>query len=312
MFGLNRKVLGLDIGSSSIKWSVFGTGKKPAIFGLGNVKTPEGAISDGCITDRRALTDELRKIVPIQRPGLSKAYITLSGTKILVRTVCLPSMKAAQLHNAVGYQVEQLIYNLAKGYITDYSIIGPTGRQNQSGITVLIAAVPSDVVDEYVRLVEDLGMKLAVVDLHGNSAGRFLTATYPALYDSCFAIVDLGASSAVVTITDKGRPLLVRTISYSSRCYGQWSGNGPMRYAIDQVYRTVEYYRNNVKQEISKIILIGGRSSIDAIDRDLTAMTGVECTAIGRLPVAGNMAEISNRPVEIFANVLGLAFRGER
>jgi type IV pilus assembly protein PilM len=312
MFGLNRRVLGLDIGSSSIKWLVFGTGKRPAMFGLGTVKTPEGAISDGCIIDRRALTDEIRKIAPIQRPGLSKAYITLSGTGILVRTVCLPSMKAAQLHNAVGYQAEQLIYNSAKGYITDYSIIGPTGRQCQSGITVLIAAAPSEVVDEYVRLIEDLGMKLAVVDLHGNSAGRFLIATYPELYDSCFSIVDLGASSAVVTITEKGRPMLIRTVGYGNRCYGQRSDNRPMRYALDQVCRTVEYYRNNEKQEISKIILIGGRSNIEAIDRDLTAMTGVECIAIGRLPVTGSMAEVGDKPIEVFVNVLGLAFREER
>jgi type IV pilus assembly protein PilM len=336
MFGFDRRILGLDIGSHSIKWSVFGQRKRPVILGLGMTRTPEGAITDGCITDRRALADALKQVIRETRMKLSKAYITLSSTGILARTIYLPQMRAAELRNAIYYQAEQLLYNAAKEYITDYRIIGPAERPGYKGIRVLIAGAPADMIEEYVDLIECLGMKPGLVDINGNSAARFLTVVFGELCLNRFAIVDLGASSAVVTIVAQGHPLFMRTVRYGmhwdeqrlavnprSCNKGQITfvepytdeqrpSNNSLSYIVNEIYRTVEYYRNDSRSDIDRIILVGGLSEAQGIDKDLTAMTGIECTAICRLQSASSVIWVGDKPAALYANVLGLALREGR
>lgn len=352
MVGLSGKTLGLDIGSSNIKWIVYGRSrKKPVIYNWGLIKTPPDAVRDGRIINRHRLQEMFAELLANNRVKAAKSCVTLSCPEMVIRTVEVPKMGLKELENAIKFEAEQFIPVNAGEYITDYKIIGEIEKDGAKLYRVLLAAVPLSIVQGYIELLESLNIKPGAIDFHGDSSSRFLSKYLPIAKESNYALLDIGASTTTITVAEQGVPVFTRVIQTGSqeitrsianafnlsledgekykKTYGRvfledekheddmlgemMAGIMPVvEYLLNDVYRSIEFYRTRTNMGIDSIILVGGGSYLKGIDKYFETQLNLRSRRVeGDLPFKVKNA-IGDDQLLLFTNVLGLTFREER
>lgn len=313
MLGLNGRTLGLDIGSGNIKWIVFGGNCiRPVIYNWGMIKTPPGSLRDGRIVDPNGLRKSMDEVLDNSGMKISRASITLSCPEMIIRTLDLPRMQPVEMDGAVRYEAEQYIPVNAEEYIIDYRVIDEQERDGARLTRVLMAAIPSGIVQGYVQLLESLNIKPGVVDFHGNSAARFLSRCHTLNGDGGCVILDIGASSATVSISENGIPLFTRVIQCGGREIYPTAADTFSVSIEDDVYRSIEFYRTKTHSRVSLVTLIGGGSYPEGLSDYFCSRLNLEYGKIdGALPLSFEKTFDSDQLL-FYANVLGLAYRRDR
>lgn len=160
------KVVGLEIGHTNTK-IVFGN-KKKSDFKLLNyriIKNSEGMHDfEGHLNVNEA-APKLSQIVKDMGAKGKKCYLTVDSTKSIVRNRLFPFVKKKDLDAMVNIEAEQILpYDVGAFYI-DYRVIGVEETADEKSLNVMFVAVPREIVDESVELVEQCGLKLECVNV---------------------------------------------------------------------------------------------------------------------------------------------------
>jgi type IV pilus assembly protein PilM len=98
MFFKSNKVIGLDIGTSSIKVVELEVGaRKTSLVSFGITPTPNNTIAGGEIVDPMTLSQTIRMLVDRTRSKRTHACVGIWGTAVIVKRVSLPKMDAQLL-----------------------------------------------------------------------------------------------------------------------------------------------------------------------------------------------------------------------
>src|SRR5678816_846996 len=148
MFGRSKSVVGLDIGSSSVKaveLKPAGKGFRVAAYGAEPV--PPDAIVDGAIIDAGAVADAIRHVFERNRTFKGKdVCASLSGNAVIVKKITLPVMTESELDESIYWEAEQYIPFDIQDVNLDYQILdaGASGSME-----VLLVAAQKDKIADY-------------------------------------------------------------------------------------------------------------------------------------------------------------------
>src|SRR5690606_21095429 len=93
MFFDSKKVIGLDIGTNSIKMVELEVGaRKTTVVAFGVIPTPVGTISGGEIVDPVTLTHTIKDLLGKIKTKRKHASVGIWGTAVIVKRVSLPKM----------------------------------------------------------------------------------------------------------------------------------------------------------------------------------------------------------------------------
>jgi len=352
MFGIRNRMLGLDIGSCCVKWIVYGGHRRnPTVFDWGRVKISPGIVRDGRITDIKGLQEKMKEILDFKDIKIDRASITVSCPEMVIRTVEMPTLKQKEMEPVIKYELEQLIPMNAEEYVTDYKILGHVENNGTELLRILLAAIPNRIVQDYIRLIEGMDMKPVVVDFHGDSVSRFLKENQPGFQDSSYMLVDVGASSTTVTITEKGVPVFTRLIQRGSdeitrsltnsfnlslddgekykKMHGRIFGKDQqaesgiiekirtsimpvIEYQLNDIYRSIQFYKDRKNKDVDSLLLIGGGSYLKQLDEFFAEQLNLNKAVISKNASIKFNKDMPVEQMVMYANVLGLAFREER
>ncbi len=201
-FYKDKPILGLDIGSNSVKvMQVESHNHQPTVIGYGVSSFDSKAIKDGVIIDHVSLATSINELFKNNVVGeitTRRVAITIPATRTFTRSMNLPVLKDSELAEAVSLEAEQYIpVPLAELYI-DYSVID----KNDKGVELLAVAVPKKIVDSYMVLIRMLGLEPVAFDTSINAGARLFEKQakhreIPAV------LIDFGSISADITLPDK-------------------------------------------------------------------------------------------------------------
>lgn len=349
---LNKKILGLDIGSSSIKWILYGKrGNKLILYDWGISKMPAGWVRDGRMINSNGIASNVSDILKGLRSKVSKVSLSLSCPEMIIRTVYLPKLVPKEMEAVVKYEIEQLIPAGAGEYIADYRILGEEVREGAVQISLLIAAMPSAIVGEYMELFKTLHLKPQFFDFHGNSASRLVNVLKSSQKGDRQLVVDTGASNTTITIVENGAPVFTRLLhnggdevtrsiantfnltledaEKQKKTHGVVYSEGQkpedgfaqevarsimptMQQLLKDIYRSVEFYRSRSSCDLDSVVIVGGGSRLKGFGGYIASNLGLnEVTINNELPLL-NKARLSPGQAAVLANVLGLALRDRR
>lgn len=196
-----RSLLGLDIGSRFVK-AVELTESKGGLSMTGwhcaEVTRPE------------ALPELLRDMVSRHGWRGRRVATSVSGRNVIVRYISHARVGDAELATSMKYEVAKYLpFDPELGYVDYERLEEPGGAIAEAPgaaggeMRVLVAAARRDAVDEHVKLLEEIGLKPAIVDVDTFALGNAFelrAMASPSMAEKTAALLDVGAMKTSVTI----------------------------------------------------------------------------------------------------------------
>jgi type IV pilus assembly protein PilM len=200
---IDKPVLGIDIGRSTIKVMQIGLhkrrGKLPVVC-YGQVAFNSASIIRGVITDFEDIASAVKKLFDTQLTGVpttKRVAFCVPNEHSFGRMVSLPEMTEEELQSAVYSEVARTVPLKTEELYIDYTL----GTPLENGLReVQIVAVPCSIVDPYLTLAEILGLEPVLVETNIAAVSRVVT--HAEGRDIVSMIIDLGSTAADLSIFD--------------------------------------------------------------------------------------------------------------
>lgn len=260
-----KELIGLDIGSSSIKLAhLKSAGAEYRVRRFGVFPLPPEAIIDGAIMDQATVAEGIRTALRELNVREKEAAISLSGNAVIIKKVVLPTTTPEELQDSIQWEVEQYIPFDIKDVRIDFQVIGPL-REDPSRMDVLLAAVKNEVVNDYVTVVKEAGLVPAVVDVDAIAAGNAFELCHPVSDEQVPMVLNVGASFMNINILHAGVPLFTRDVPIGG---GAYTSEIQKQFAVS--FETAEEMKVGRKE-------VGDRAGrLDEIMRAVSALLATE------------------------------------
>jgi type IV pilus assembly protein PilM len=214
-----RPLVGLDIGSSSIKCVQLtraGQGYRVAAFAIEPV--PAGAVVNGVVTDASAVSTTIRRL--LERAGVRSAHVAaaLPGTSAIVKRITLPAMTRPELDEAITWEAEQHVPFPLADVQLHYETLGSTEDDARS-MDVLLVAARHESIAAVAAVIADAGHTATVIDVGALALQNTYNANRLGGRGSTVALVDVGASATTIAIVVDREPAFVRHVTFGGRAY---------------------------------------------------------------------------------------------
>lgn len=225
LFEHDQRVIGLDIGSASVKIVQLRFEKERALL------ETYGEVAAGPYHDEpagKAVSlgeDRLGEMIgDVWRESGARAHKVIAGIPLpssFVTFVDLPHMSEKELARAIPFEARKYIPLPLSEVEIDWWPVSPLARKEEEGVeslTVLLAAVQKETVNAYQRVVKKAQLSLAGFEIEIFSVARVAASALP-LRGSPLIVVDIGATHTKTAIIDRGALRMARAIDKGSQAW---------------------------------------------------------------------------------------------
>lgn len=207
---MNNRVLSIEIGNSFTKiCEIDYKVKKPKVYKVLTVETPEGVVVDGMLQPTQEYADHLVNALGTNGIRTKRVIFTISSTRVASREVQIPNVKANK--------IEALVKTNANDYfpvdLTQYEIghYLAGGLTEEGKLRVMALAVPKALLDSYYQLAQMCGWEVECFDYSSNSLYQILRDEKS---EKVTMMIKIDENNTIVTVLSAGKVLLQRTVAY--------------------------------------------------------------------------------------------------
>jgi type IV pilus assembly protein PilM len=220
IFRRQRAVVGLDIGSSSVKAvELQPSGKSFRVAAFASEPVPPDAIVDGAIIDGGAVADAIKRIFDRRTFKAKEVAASLSGSAVIVKKISLPVMTPAELYESIYWEAEQYIPFDVQDVNLDYQILDAGTGDSKGTMDVLLVAAKKDKIADYTGVITQAGRTPVIVDVDAFALQNAYEANYGIDAGAVVALLNAGASAINVNIIVGDQSVFTRDISLGGNAY---------------------------------------------------------------------------------------------
>ena len=214
-FSSEQLVVGVDIGSHAVKvCQLKRTDKAYSVVSIGSAILPEGAVDDGTLNEPEVVGAAIEDLFKNLKINSKKVGFSISGYSVIVKKINLAVMDEDKLEEHIMSEAEQYIpFDIDDVYL-DFQDL-KTGTDEIERTDVMLVAAKKDIVDDYLEMLENIGLQTTIVDVDGFALEN--TYEYNAPKSENVALVDIGASKMSINIISGGMSVVARDIVVGSR-----------------------------------------------------------------------------------------------
>lgn len=210
IFGKKDHLVGLDIGSSSIKVAeIKVTGKGLTLHKFGSTKIVPGTIVEGRIMDMESLAATIRSLFDSQKIREKNIAISTGGSSVVIKTIDITSGSKKELHKTIYSEAEQYIPYDMDDVNIDYQVLGESDFSADQ-VNVLLVAVKKDLVAEYIDLIQMAGLNPRIIDVDTFALQNVYERLPYENKGKTTLLVDVGASKMSLNILKGNLSLMMR------------------------------------------------------------------------------------------------------
>ena len=341
MFSRSRKILGVDLGSTSIKLvELSKKGRFPVLSTYGYIERP--------LEKSLRLTENAKDAIPKMVSLLKRLYKTsgassyevvtaLPNFAVFNSTIIVPAMKTKELQAAIVWEAKKFIPLPIEDVILDWKIIETVVTEGIQKYRILLTVAAKELVKKYMEVFGEADLKLLALETEAFALARSLIGKDP----SPVMIVDASAISTDIIVVERGIPILNRSIDVGGviltraianalgvdfkradqfkRDVGM-SGESKVpklietiiKPIVDEANYSLNLYQSQVKKTIEKIILSGGSAFLPNFDNYLAKTLNLK-VIVGdpwaRIAYPADLKPALEEVAPRFAVAIGLALR---
>ncbi len=265
----NKYILGLDVGSSSVKAveleSASGGYK---LTGFGYAALPSEAIVQGSFMNAPAISSAIRDACDEAGIKAKEVASSVSGHSVIVKRISLPIQSEYELEETISWVAEQYIPFDINVVNIDHQVLQEDTLEGQ--MDVILVAAKKDLIDDYTSVIADAGLSLAVLDVDSFAVGNMYEYCYNPNDTDTVALVDIGASVININVMTGNVPAFTRDITTGGNQY------------TEEIQKTL-----GISSEEAERIKVGGHAtgtSKDVVPQEVEeAMRSVSETILGEI-----------------------------
>ncbi len=220
LFGFgSKKVLGLDIGTSSIKMAELDVSKRgAALLGFSMMATPEVAVNGGEIVDLASLSEVLSDMV--RELGTKRKHVAaaLWGSAIIVKKISVQAADKSVLEQQLSWEAEQYIPFDVNEVNLSYKILGPSAAGVEI-MDVLLVAARHEYVFKYMEVIGQARLECSILDVAGFALANCFEKNYGVMKGQVVGLMNIGASVTTFVVVDSGEVVFCRDIPVGGLTY---------------------------------------------------------------------------------------------
>jgi type IV pilus assembly protein PilM len=338
----SKSIIGLDIGSSSVKAVELAIRPKGIeLLHLGVAPLPPEAIVQGAFLNSGAIAEAIAEAVSTAGTKAKLTAAAVSGHSVIVKKISLPAMTREELEESIRWEAEQYIPFDINEVNLDFQIL-ETGDGGEGQMDVLLAASKKDLIDDYCAVITEAGLTPAVIDVAAFAVANAFDANYDTEPDEVVALVNIGAQTVNINIVSHGVPAFTRDVSTGGNQYteevqktlslgfeeaeriklgGDPDSDGQevvpheveeamssvTENLIGEITRSLDFFQATAAESrISRIVLSGGSAKVSGLEKAFHERTQVPVERLNPLSRMLPSTRFQPEFIEQMAPVLGV------
>src|SRR5438270_12953618 len=217
-FGSAKTIVGLDIGSSSIKAVELKKIKGEVhVSHLGIERLGSDIVVDSMIVDSGSVSSAISKLFSERKFGSKLVATAVSGHSVIVKKISMQTVPENEVPDLLQTEAAQYIPFDMTDVNIDYKVLSEEANNPQ--MDVLLAAVKKDKILNYTNVLSLAGNLPAVVDIDAFALQNCYEYNYEPSPTSTVALLNLGASVMNINIVKGSTPLFTRDVSVGGNQY---------------------------------------------------------------------------------------------
>jgi type IV pilus assembly protein PilM len=210
MFISSKKIIGLDIGSSSIKLAELTVNNSGATLeNFAVIPSPPQSVSNGEITDSLLIAESIKSAFKVNSFKNKKACVGLSGTAVIIKKISIPRVDAKSLNEQVRYEAAQYLPFDISQVTLDHHIL--PFSQSADNMDLLIVAAQNEFILNYLQSVGQAGLKCSILDVSSLALANVFELNYGKTSDP-IALFNFGSNISNFLVLFQGEVIFSRDI----------------------------------------------------------------------------------------------------
>jgi len=212
VFGKKDHLIGLDIGSRSIKVCEIAEAKNGSTLkNFGHIDISHGSIEEGAINDPGTVAESIQEMLRSFGIKETNTAVSIGGYSVIVKKIVVQSMAEEKLQETIHFEAEQYIPFDISDVNLDFQILGEA-ESNPNQMNVILVAAKKEMVDDYINLVNLAGLNPCIIDVEAFALQNAFEANYDTK-DENVALIDIGASKTSLNILKNATSVFMRDVS---------------------------------------------------------------------------------------------------
>jgi len=219
MFGLGsgRPIVGLDIGSSSIKAVELRRVRgEIQVVNVGMEALASDIVVDSMIVDSGSVASSITKVFSDSGIKSKQVATSVSGHSVIVKKITMAPMPDDELEDAIRTEAQQHIPFEMSDVNLDYQVLS---EANAPQMDVLLVAVKKDKILNYTNALQLAGRQPVIVDIDAFALLNCYDYNYAPPNNATVALLNVGASVMNINIVKGTTPLFTRDVSVGGNQY---------------------------------------------------------------------------------------------
>jgi type IV pilus assembly protein PilM len=301
LFKKKKEVIGVDVGSSSVKLVQLKENKGSyQLLNVGIVPLSPEAIVDNTLMDSPSISGAIKQLAASLGVKVKDVACSISGNSVIIRKIVLPAMPSEELEDQISWEAEQYIPFDIKDVNMDFQVLSPDAF-DPSKMNVLLVASKKDIINDYVSVFLEAGMQLSVVDVDSFAVQNAFELNHDSRDHDILALINIGASVMNINVIKNGVTLFTRDVQMGGNLYteeiqkqlgmsGEDAESGKMLMDVilkinetitQEIRRSLDFYNSTASDDrITGIFVSGGCSKVYNLVNTISAKTGLQVDAI--------------------------------
>lgn len=187
-------LIGIDIGSFTLKVVGLRTGKYPAVSFYSIVRIPEGC-------DEKTIAESIQKVLREKNVSVRDTVLTFTGEPTIIRRMALPHVARNEVVDALKWQMKDIIAYDVERAALDFELLGEAQKEDGSKIMdLLVVAASRDGIDKNVRILKEASLNAISITASPFALKNILRIDRDIDSSKAIAVVDIGYKKTEVSI----------------------------------------------------------------------------------------------------------------
>lgn len=298
MFFKSKKVIGIDIGSSSLKLAELDVSKSGAVLHQFRLfPTPPNAINNGEVADAAALGSAIRGLISEAGSKRKLACAGMWGMSVIVKKITMPKMDRKLLGDQIRYEAEQYIPFDINNVSLAHHVLASSGAPDT--LDVLLIAAQNEFAANYRQSLEIAGLECKILDVNGFALANSFELNYGRVAGENIGLLNFGASVTNFVVISNGEVVFCRDVPVGGSNYTNEISKGlSVSFGEAEMLKLSAVARQEVPDEVISLMAATNetvaeeiRNSLDFLNATTNGLTLNRCLISGGASMTTGLTE---------------------